>query len=201
MSFVIINPNNGQAIDPDGNTHTPDYPKTCGICDRTIPAPKQGAISTGYACWKDTDGVDLTVCYPCAGATELDMLLSEGKGMLYLSMASTKDYQELFAKKKHGNFATGMGRDPNYYYNPKVGNWTGHFSAPCYYMKRGYHNIAQIRWDVWFAMPDGYIWHGVQYGHWTQICHVKRTKTKVEGKVPTKESLLITTTYKEQATA
>lgn len=42
----------------------------------------------------------------------------------------------------------------------------------------GRHNIAGKRYDVWFNGPDGYEWHGVTYGDWTQLCHCKRTKRK-----------------------
>jgi hypothetical protein len=40
----------------------------------------------------------------------------------------------------------------------------------------GRHNIAGVRYDVWFRGPDGHVWWGVQYGDMTQICHCKRTK-------------------------
>lgn len=39
-----------------------------------------------------------------------------------------------------------------------------------------HHNIAGRRRDVWFRGPDGYVWHGTQFGGNTQIVHCKRTK-------------------------
>ena len=58
---------------------------------------------------------------------------------------------------------------------PRVTNWPGTLSIPCTGVKIGNHNIAGRRYDVWFAF-EGYWWHGVQYGHNTQVCHCKKTK-------------------------
>lgn len=33
-----------------------------------------------------------------------------------------------------------------------------------------------IRIDVWFNGPDGHLWHGVNYGHNSQLCHCRRTR-------------------------
>ena len=41
-------------------------------------------------------------------------------------------------------------------------------------------DIAGKRLDVWFYGPDGYIWHGVQYGDNTQIVHCKRSSERVQ---------------------
>ncbi len=60
----------------------------------------------------------------------------------------------------------------------EVSNWPGTLKFRCR-VKRGNHNIARYRYDVWFNGPDGYVWHGVQIGEWTQICHCKRTKELV----------------------
>jgi len=42
--------------------------------------------------------------------------------------------------------------------------------------RSGRHNIAGIRVDVWFRGPDGMPWHGVNYGHHSQLTHCKRVK-------------------------
>lgn len=56
----------------------------------------------------------------------------------------------------------------------KLTNWPGSLEIPCR-VKRGRHNMAGTRYDVWFRL-HGKEWHGVQYGDNTQICHCKRLK-------------------------
>jgi hypothetical protein len=56
-----------------------------------------------------------------------------------------------------------------------VGNWPGTLTYAVRTFRRGRHNIAGTRIDVWFAGPGGE-WHGTQYGEWTQIVHCKRVK-------------------------
>jgi len=55
-------------------------------------------------------------------------------------------------------------------------NWPGTLRFDPHYIKKGRHNIAGTRYDVWFPGPDGHIWHGINYGENTQITHCKRTK-------------------------
>ena len=33
-------------------------------------------------------------------------------------------------------------------------------------VRKGHHNIARYRYDVWFTGPDGAQWHGVTYGEY-----------------------------------
>lgn len=56
-------------------------------------------------------------------------------------------------------------------------NWDASLSIPTRRIKRSPHNIARYRYDTWFVF-EGDVWHGVQYGDMTQLCHCKRTKTK-----------------------
>ena len=70
---------------------------------------------------------------------------------------------------------TEHGRIMLYLSNGEVMNWPGTLRFPAH-VRKGRHNIAGSRYDVWFAGPDGFQWHGVQYGDNTQICHCKRTK-------------------------
>lgn len=58
----------------------------------------------------------------------------------------------------------------------KVTNWPGSLSIPVPQPKTGRHNLAGSRYDVWFSF-ERKLWHGVQYGENTQICHCKRIKT------------------------
>ena len=65
------------------------------------------------------------------------------------------------------------------YFKGVVTNWPASLSFNCdVKLTRGGHNIAGTRYDVWFNGPDGYIWHGVNYGENTMVCHCKRTKQK-----------------------
>ena len=68
------------------------------------------------------------------------------------------------------------GRIALYLTESGVTNWPGSLSFPVLARTKGGHNIAQSRYDVWFRGPDNFIWHGVQYGENTQICHCRRTK-------------------------
>jgi hypothetical protein len=91
-------------------------------------------------------------CYPCGGTRTRKRLIETGKGHLYL------------ATNKPGR--------------SEVTDWTGTLRLPCYVAK-GRHNMARWRYDVWFTL-DGAEWHGVQYGDYTQICHVRRLKPKAK---------------------
>lgn len=54
-------------------------------------------------------------------------------------------------------------------------NWPGSLSINVFQIKKGKHNIARIRTDVWFVF-EGFIWHGVQLGYSNEIARCKRTK-------------------------
>jgi len=57
-----------------------------------------------------------------------------------------------------------------------VTNWPNTLSFQVHHLRKGKHNIAGTRYDVWFQGPDNKTWHGTQYGDWTQIVHCKRIK-------------------------
>jgi hypothetical protein len=58
----------------------------------------------------------------------------------------------------------------------EVTNWPGSLRFAVSYTRKGRHNIAGSRHDVWFTGPDGKRWHGVQFGENTQLCHCRRIK-------------------------
>ena len=68
------------------------------------------------------------------------------------------------------------GRATLYLTDKGVVNWPGSLSFSVTRRRKGQHNIARTREDVWFTGPDGAPWHGVQYGKNTQICHCRRIK-------------------------
>jgi len=126
------------------------------ICQKCGTVCKPKGIGTGYGVM---DGK--TYCYDCCGIIERDLLIKEGKGILYLSW---EQECELFNK-------------PGWYYpkNAKISNWPGTFSLPIRAIKVGSHNFARRRYDVWFKFND-MEWHGVSYGDNTQLCHVRRLR-------------------------
>ena len=68
---------------------------------------------------------------------------------------------------------------PLYLDSNGVSNWCGSLKFRIRHQRNGRHNIARTRTDVWFNGPDGFVWHGTQYGDFTQVCYAKRTKEKV----------------------
>lgn len=56
-----------------------------------------------------------------------------------------------------------------------ITNWPGTLKIVPYRTKTGRHNIAGIRTDIWFKYKNNH-WHGVTYGHNSQLLHCRRTK-------------------------
>ena len=83
------------------------------------------------------------VCYPCCGHEDFKELMNLTKGQKVI------------------HYLTERG----------VENWPGSLIIRPYKRKRGKHNIAGTREDVWFEL-DGKKFHGVQYGDFSQICHI-----------------------------
>lgn len=102
----------------------------------------------GYGICRDNP--DHKICYDCCGKRDRADMIETGKATLYLL------------------------RDESGQHN--VTNWPGTLRFNNVGIKTGRHNIAGKRYDVWFHGPDGKMWHGVQYGDNTQICHCRRTK-------------------------
>jgi hypothetical protein len=93
------------------------------------------------------------ICYECAGKKEMKEISNKapgGKHVFYLS-------------KKDGKWI--------------VSNWPGSYVYPVHSMKKGYHNIAGERVDVWFKDHNGHEWHGVQIGD-NQILRATKLKKK-----------------------
>lgn len=61
----------------------------------------------------------------------------------------------------------------------RLTNWPDTFSVLITYRKRGRHNVAHVRYDMWFELEgeDGrHFYHAVRYGDNTQVAHVTRVK-------------------------
>lgn len=117
---------------------------TCATCGQRKGLNTGGCGATGYARTADRDEF---MCYPCAAAAIAADLVRDGRGMLYLA-------------NRGGALS--------------LSDWAGERVYKVHRHTQGRHNIARVRYDVWFTGPDGKNWHGVQYGDNTQICHVRR---------------------------
>lgn len=126
---------------------------------------KHSEHTTGYG----TDREGRTFCYECLASIDTGAMLKDGHSRrlpLYLT-------SETPLQRGHGAaFHQGTGRQWS------VGNWPGSLRFPVRHAKIGSHNIAGRRYDVWFDGPDGYVWHGTQYGDWTMVVHCKRTRER-----------------------
>lgn len=94
---------------------------------------------------------DIT-CYKCCAESEKQYMIENGRIDLYAVVGD--------------NYAV------------EVTNWPGTLRFPVKYLKIGKHNIAKVRRDVWFDF-DGYVWHGVQYGNSSEVCHCRKTKRRL----------------------
>lgn len=103
-------------------------------------------FTTGYGMAKDGS----INCYECCAKMDKAHMKTYGKTTLYLNY----DFKNKQAE---------------------VQNWPGTLKIPCTNIRIGRHNIAGKRYDVWFNF-SGYVWHGIQYGDNTQLCHCKQTK-------------------------
>lgn len=64
------------------------------------------------------------------------------------------------------------------YYNEKdniISNFPGTLKITPYTIKKGKHNFAGIRTDVWFKFNKK-IWHGINYGYNSELLYCKVTK-------------------------
>lgn len=109
---------------------------------------------TGYG--RDKDGN--RKCYECCADTDRQEMIETGKATLYLTMEVSDGATRLGLPVKVNT----------------VTNWPGSLKFRTGEARKGHHNIARTRYDVWFRGPDGKDWHGVQYGDNTQICHCHR---------------------------
>ena len=92
------------------------------------------------------------ICWQCCAFGDLGRMVKNG---------NTRTMPAYLVRKDSGEW--------------RVENWPGTLSFHVFYKQKGRHNLARTREDVWFVGPDLHVWHGVQYGEWTQIVHCRRT--------------------------
>lgn len=110
--------------------------------------------TTGFA---QRSGNDETICFECCAYRDLGRMLLDG---------NTRALPFYLTRDAAGQWT--------------VANWPGtlRFKVINNTVRKGRHNIAQTREDVWFVGPDLHVWHGICIGDWTQIVHCKRTKER-----------------------
>lgn len=118
------------------------------ILDCGHPESEHLDITTGYG----TDANGKTYCYDCCAEADKKEMRKTGRATLYL----------IIVNNGTSNYA-------------KVTNWPGSLVFDYLHYRKGHHNIAGTRYDVWFKF-EGKTWHGVTFGDMTQICHCKVTK-------------------------
>lgn len=69
------------------------------------------------------------------------------------------------------------GRIALYLHEREVTNWPGSLKFRVVEKRKSRHNIAGVRYDVWFHDRHGKTWHGVQYGNNTQVVRCRRLKS------------------------
>jgi hypothetical protein len=134
-------------LSPDGKQFA------CFRCREVKPLQESGG--TGFA----TDAAGNLICYACCADVDREDMTRTGKATLYLT-----------EKRREGC------RTEAPYTVWEVTNWPGSLRFACGTPRKGSHNMARTRRDIWFRGPDGKEWHGVQYGENTQIVHCKRVK-------------------------
>ena len=116
--------------------------------DTCIKCNKEIIKSDNCSTGYGTDKDDNKVCYACCAIADREQMRTTGRITLYL----VKTDRRL-----------------------AVTNWPNSLSFVVSYCRTGQHNIAGVRYDVWFYFENTQ-WHGVQYGDNTQLCHCKRNK-------------------------
>lgn len=110
------------------------------------PSPTEGP-GTGYG----LDAAGKKSCYACCAEADKVTMRSTGRITLYLT------------RRQDGGFWM-------------ISNWPGSLLFKATYFKKGRHNMAGSRYDVWFNF-EGSAWHGVNYGENTQLLHCRRIKS------------------------
>jgi hypothetical protein len=132
----------------------------CGHTYVPVPTGAFGAI--GYS----VDPGGRKICYQCVAALDRQTMIETGHSQ-NLPLYLTRTQVVVGAGHSSGKVRGGTW---------EVTDWPGSLRFPVERLSEGKHNIAGTRTDAWFWGPDDHLWHGTQYGEWTQVIHCKRTK-------------------------
>ena len=117
----------------------------CHQCNKKI--IHESNFTSGYGLDKDNN----KICFVCCGENDKNTLLN----------LKPKEKMTLYLVKENNKYF--------------VTNWPGTFKKEIYNFKKGKHNLALERIDVWFKL-EGLNFHGKQFGNFTQTCHIQKTK-------------------------
>lgn len=123
---------------------------TCDYCLNEIGPQPAGSISTGY-------GHVPAGAYGNEGGTADKLACFSCCGVL--------DARNMAESSRFMLYDVGQ----------ELTNWPGTFRVPVRRRRKGSHNVARTRHDIWLRY-SGHDWHGVRYGEHTQIVHLKRLK-------------------------
>ena len=126
----------------------------CEKCGKEIVS---NGIIPGYGYQVKEDGTKVILCYECCGLIDKEDIEKCKPGdrfMFYLHYEKNGKYGDSY-----------------------VCNWPNSLKYICG-VREGRHNIARVRYDVWFTDHIGREWYGVTYGDNTQICHCRLLKPK-----------------------
>jgi hypothetical protein len=98
------------------------------------------------------------VCYACCAEYDKEYMRKHGKITLYLTHQNPLKPGTVSAKEDGW----------------RVTNWPSSLILPVFHIRKGKHNIAGSRYDVWFYF-EGREWWGRQFGENTQLVHCRRT--------------------------
>jgi hypothetical protein len=149
-----INTPNGKIVGP--NTKPIDPPTEKVFCDACGKECIPEGMTTGYG--QTAEGK--IHCFACCAEDDKAQMDRDGKIWLYLK-------HEPFFQNVLGRVSSTA--------NGTVSNWPGTLTFSCW-VKKGCHNIAGTRYDVWFKDHNGDPWYGVQYGEFTQICRCRKVR-------------------------
>lgn len=116
---------------------------TC-TCHECGAACKPNGLFAGYGVLKNGN----KICYDCCAKRDEQALMA----------LSGKDKISLYLIGKNGQ--------------EEIINWPGTLRIKPRYVKRGRHNFAGSRRDVWFAYK-GKEFHGTQYGEMNEVCYIQ----------------------------
>ena len=102
-------------------------------------------------------------------ATHIDWT---GRRRFATACCGKREFGRYVGNRARGSLLDGEGPE-----GAVVTDWPGALKFRVRHKRVGSHNLAGRRVDVWFTDSDGREWHGVNYGHNSQLCHCRRLRS------------------------
>lgn len=100
----------------------------------------------------------------------------KSEGRIYGTTPDGKVHCAVCCAEMDAEYMKSNGKITLYLSGREIINWPGTLRFRTIARTEGRHNFAGVRYDAWFRGPDGFIWHGVCFGDFTEVIHCKRTK-------------------------